>query len=84
MIGGRLDQGQEAFLLARVAAHVEAVEVEYGGQFLELDRRRVRLGAAQVLHYSGGGETGDQSKDHQHDQQLDQGEAVAAVLAAFS
>jgi hypothetical protein len=68
------DEHLQALVFARIAADLEAVEVEHAGQAFDLDPGRIGLGAADVLDDLGCGKGGDQSEDDEHHQKLDQGE----------
>src|SRR4051794_12423509 len=78
-----LEQHLQALLARRVAAGVEAVEVERRLQVGDLELGRVQLGAAQVADDPRAGERREQAQDHEHHEELDQGEARLRARAAM-
>src|SRR5688572_13745008 len=75
----RLPQRFEPLLTGRIAADVELVVRQALAERLELDPRRLVLGALEQLHDLRDGDRGDQADHHQHDQHLHQREAALRV-----
>src|SRR5215469_8450177 len=64
----RLDKGLQAFLLGRIVAHIEPVEIERPGDILDLDTRGIGACAAQVFHDLWCDEADQQAKNGEHDE----------------
>src|SRR6267142_5196080 len=54
-----VDERSQALFLGRKLAHIEAIEIENAGEFLDLNVRRLDLSAAEIFEYLRGGD-GDQ------------------------
>ncbi len=77
--GRPLDQCAQAVLGRRISADIQPVYVENARQLVYLDGCCVALGAPQELRHLRPRYHRQEAKDHQHDQELDQGEAPAAT-----
>src|SRR5262249_5623621 len=70
---GLLDEGIESLFLGRIAAHVDAVEIERFADILDFKSGGFSLGAVEMLEHLRRGDHGEQADDGQHHHELDEG-----------
>src|SRR6185437_6117918 len=74
----RLEQSLQSLLGARVLTGVEVIGVDGFTQRVDLDLRRLGLGAAQILDDPRGGDAGEERQNEQNDHELEKRKAPGA------
>src|ERR1700738_1434480 len=74
--GRTLHQGNKTFAGRRIVSEIEIEKIERTREALDLDRRGLHLGLAEVIEDPRADKAHEQADDRDHDQDFDQSKAV--------